>query len=232
LLDARGVQRIAVPDTPEPTAPHLARDAAEILRSGKVTFLDFHRDVPDGPIRLSVLVPIFDPQEGDRLLGVLVLRINPEHYLYPFINRWPIPSRTAETLLTRREGNDIVFLSKLRFQENTALNLRIPITRQDLPSVKAAQGWEGIMKGRDYRGVPVLAAVRVVPNSPWFLIARIDISEAYAPIRETLWMTVILVGALLASAAAGIGLVWHYQRSRFYREQYRRELAPKWRISP
>ena len=31
-------------------------------------------------------------------------------YLYPCLSRWPTPSRTAETLLVRREGHDALFL--------------------------------------------------------------------------------------------------------------------------
>ena len=219
LLDTHGVARIAVPDTPEPVAPHLVRDAAETLRSGKVTFLDFHRDAPDGPIHLAVLVPILDKQDADRPLGVLVLRIDPATYLYPFLNRWPTPSRTAETLIIRRDGDDALFLNELRFQKNTALALRAPLTRKEQPAVMAALGQQGIVEGVDYRGVPVIAAVRAVPDSPWFLVARMDTSEVYAPLRERLWLMIVLVGILLLAAGAGIGLVWRQQSVRFYREK-------------
>src|SRR4030042_1059975 len=66
-------------------------------------------------------------------LGVLVLKVDPEKYLYPFIVRWPTASRTAETLIVRRDGNDALFLNELRFQKNAALNLRIPLERRDVP---------------------------------------------------------------------------------------------------
>ena len=81
-------------------------------------------------------------------------------------------------------------------------------------------GQEGIVEGIDYRGVPVIADVRSVPNSPWFLVARMDISEVYTPLRERLWEIVILIGALLICAGAGTGFVWRHQRTRFYREKY------------
>jgi ABC-type transport system involved in multi-copper enzyme maturation permease subunit len=93
------------------------QNTSEILRSGQVDFLDFHRDVPDRPIHLAVLVPILGGQDGSRAIGLLVLRIDPEKYLYPLINRWPTPSQTAETLIIRRDGNDALFLNELRFQK-------------------------------------------------------------------------------------------------------------------
>lgn len=220
LLDANGVERISVPDTPEIVAPHLLQHASEILRSGQITFLDFFRDTPDRPIRLEVLVPILDAQDSSRAIGVLVLRIDPEKDLYPFITRWPMPSQTAETLIVRREGNEVVFLNELKFQKDTALNLRIPISKTETPAVKAVLGQKGIVEGRDYRGMPVLAYVRDVPNSPWFLVARMDITEVYALLREKLWEIIILMGALLICAGAGVGFIWRHQRVRYYRERY------------
>ena len=59
-----------------------------------------------------------------------------------------------------------------------------------------------------------------MPNSPWFLVAKMDISEVYTPLREKLWGIVILIGALLICAGAGTGFVWRRQRLRYYREKY------------
>jgi len=164
LLDARGIERLAVPDSSEPVPVHLADNAVKVLHSGQVTFLDFHRDAPDRPIYLGVLVPILDESEASPPLGVLVLRIDPATYLYPLLQRWPTPSLTAETLLVRREGNEVVFLNELRFQKNTALTLRAPLDQKALPAARAALGQEGVMEGIDYRGVPVVAALRVIPD--------------------------------------------------------------------
>ncbi len=225
LLDAQGVERVSMPDTPEPVAAHLLVEAPEVMRSGRVAFLDFHRDAPDGPVYLGALVPILDERDDNRPLGVLVLRIDPQAYLYPFIRRWPTVSQTAETLLVRREGNDALFLNELRFQENTALNLRIPLENTQVSAVKAVLGQEGIVEGVDYRGARVIADVRAVPDSPWFLVARMDTAEAYAPLRGRLWQMAVLVGAMLVAAGAGAGLVWWQQRARSYRERYQTEKA-------
>jgi PAS domain S-box-containing protein len=223
LLDARGAERLAIPEARVPVSSEIARRVPEILESGEATLQDFHRNEHDQQIYLTVLVPIRDGPDGRRALGILCLRIDPQTYLYPFLRRWPTPSRTAETLLIRRDGNDALFLNELRFQEHTALALRIPLASKDVPAVKAALRQEGIVEGRDYRGVPVVAALRVVPGSPWHLVARMDVAEVNAPLRERLWATIVLVGVLLAGAGAGLGLVWRQQRVRFYQGKYQTE---------
>ena len=72
-----------------------------------------------------------------------------------------------------------------------------------MPAVKAVLGQKGIVEGMDYRGMPTLAALHAVPDSPWFLVARIDAAEVYAPLRERLRLTILLVSLLLISAGAG-----------------------------
>ena len=220
VLDTQGLERIEAPDTLEPAESHLAKDAAEALQTGNIKFLDFHRDSPDGPVFLELLVPLYDERDGRRPLGVLQLKIDPEHYLYPMIRRWPTPSRTAETLLVRREGDDVLFLNELRFQKNTALTLRSPLSNSEQPAVMAALGRRGIVEGVDYRGVPVLAALRAIPGSPWRLVARMDLAEIYAPLREQLKLVIALITVLILAAGAGVGMVWRQQRVRFYRERY------------
>jgi len=192
LLDAAGNKWMSVPDTKEPHSTVTLQEAREALRSGQLTFADFHLDEYAKKVYLRLFVPILDGEAGGRPLGVVMLRIDPEVYLYPFIQRWPVPSETAETLLIRREGNEAVFLNELKFQKNTALALRVSLDNTNLPAVKAALGQEGIVEGVDYRGVPVLAVVRAVPDSPWFLLAKMDAAEVYAPMRERLWMAFFL----------------------------------------
>lgn len=212
LLDAHGIERLGIPQERTPVSSEVARRVSDVLRSGKVTFGDFDRNEHDGRIYLGVLLPLFDAGGGP--LGVVVLRIDPEAFLYPFLRRWPIPSTTAESLLVRRDGEDVVFLNELKFQKQTALSLRFPLSSPDFPAARAVRGYEGIVEGIDYHRERVVAALRSVPDSPWFLVARIDAAEVDAPLRERLWVILALVAGLLAAAAGGMGVVWREQRVR------------------
>lgn len=220
LFDAHCVERMSVPVTPEPPPPHMLRNVSEALSSGRVTFWDFHREAPDDPIHLSILIPICIEGESEREIGILLLRIDPGQYLYPSIHVLPTPSRTAETLLIRRDGNDALYLNELRFQQNTALTLRIPLTREEVPAVKAILGMTGIVEGLDYKGEPVVADVRAVPDSPWFFVTRMNATEVYAPVRAKLLETIVLIVVLLFGAGTGAGLMRRQQLMRFFRERY------------
>ena len=85
---------------------------------------------------------------------------------------------------------------------------------------KPRWGRRGRSKGWITAAVPVIGALRAVPDSPWFLVARVDVAEAFAPLRARTWVMIVLVGSLLLGAGGGIGFVWRHQRARFYRERY------------
>jgi len=219
LLDAQGVERMSTAGTAGPAAAVVSRRAGEILRSREIGFQDFYRNEQDQRVYLATLVPILEGPDFSQALGVLVLNIDPAIHLYSAISRWPTPSRTAETLLVRRDGNDALFLNELKFRTNSALTFRIPLARTNVPAVKAVLGQQGIVEGIDYHGEPVVAALRAIPDSPWFMVARMDTAEVYAPLRARLWLTVLLMAALLLGSGASVGLVWRQQRVRYYRDR-------------
>ena len=139
---------------------------------------------------------------------------------------WPTPSRTAETLLVRREGNDVLFLNELRHRRGTALKLRLPTDAEKrMPAAMAVLGEVGVVEGNDYRGVPVVGAVRAVPGIPWFMVAKVDQDEIYAPLYRQAWLTLVAWGLLLAAAVMSMWLL--AQRSELLSERQRSALSKR-----
>jgi signal transduction histidine kinase len=217
LLDTLGRDTLSLSGHAGPPSPYISKIARESLLSGRTIFSDFYRIGTNGKIHLNIMIPILDPSRKGQGLAILALRIDPEQYLYPLIKRWPMESATAETLIVRREGNDALFLNELRFCKNSALNLKIPLTKDKTPAVIAVLGKTGVVEGIDYRGVAVFAALRAIPDSPWYLVARMDSAEVYKPLQERLWVTVALVFVLLLSAAAFVGFVWRRRNISYYK---------------
>ena len=229
LFDAQGVCRLVLPAGQAEPSSIIVKNAAEVQRSGRVLIQDFYRNDKDQRIYLALMVPVIDESDTDHPLGVLVMRIDPMSYLYPLIQHWPMSSPTAETLLLRKEGNDVLFLNDLRHRAKTALNMHFPLDRTEVLAVKAVLGQTGIMPGVDYCGVPVLSALQAVPDSPWFLVAKMDTAEIKEPLRKQFWQILILVGVMLFGAGTGVALLWRQQRVRFLRE--RMEMAELLRAS-
>ena len=224
LVDDQGRVRLSSSVNGPPLGPVSLQTVAEVLRSGQPLLQEFHLGFQDKQPHLGLLVPIHDAQNNQRTRGVLALRIEPKAFLYPFLKAWPLASRTAETLLVHREGDDVVFLNEPRFGEYAPLKLRLPLTEADLPAARAALGHEGLMDGKDYRGVQVLASLHQIPNSPWALVARIDRSEVLAPVRGRVWLLLGWNLLLLAAVALGLGFLWRTQRLRTLQASFQAEV--------
>lgn len=224
LFDAKGDLRLSIPDDLHAVEPHVHPMIEEAIRSREVMVSDFHREGDTGRIHLSVISPVLTASgSGTRAVGIILLEIDPHQYIFPLIQLWPTPSPSAETLLVRRDGDNVLFLNELRHKKNTALAFRLPLSRTALPAAIAARGYAGIVEGIDYRGVPVIAATRPVPNSPWFLIAKIDKEELYEPIRRRLLLVSIIVFAAIAAAGLSVVIWWRQQRILYYRRLYETE---------
>jgi two-component system, cell cycle sensor histidine kinase and response regulator CckA len=195
---------------------------ARAAYSREPRFGDFFRNPLSSKVSLDIAAPILD--EAMRPVAALILRIDPEKQLYPIIRSWPVPSRSAMTLLVRRDGEDIVYLNELPDQPGPALTLRISLSRTDVPAVQAVLGKTGAFEGTDYRGVNVLAVLQPIPGLPWFMVAKEDAEEilAEARYRGGVVLLLVTVGILMTFAMAAF--VYNSRQRNLYRALFHAEL--------
>lgn len=149
---------------------------------------------------LTFVAPIFAEgatQASRSVVGVAAILDDPSVSLIPALSAEAVPTRTGETLLVRREGGRIVYLSPLR--QGTASPFGFP----DLAAVIAVEGRETWGELVDYRGVQVLAATRPLPLVGWGLISKIDRDEALADFYRTARLEGFAAG-LVVLALGGI----------------------------
>ncbi|MFA6961632.1 MAG: PAS domain S-box protein [Opitutaceae bacterium] len=182
------------------------REARDVIEQG------FHRDT-NGVVHMGLLMPV-RTRDGRDFAGAVLLTLNARMQIFPLLHKWPTPSASAETELVRREGEYGVFISELRHVKNTPMEYRVSLT--DPTSLMARvlrDGACGLLEGTDYRGVPVLGVARPVAGSPWIMIAKMDQSEAYAPVRKKA-LQVFFAVVLMTAVGALFVKMWWQQRQR------------------
>jgi PAS domain S-box-containing protein len=221
LFDGRGRLRLAASASATEVEKWDGTALQAALRHPGVTVQDLHRDEGGSHAHFSLWVPIGRASSpADPATGALMLRVDPNAFLYPLIQTWPTASASAETLLARREGGDVVFLNELRHRTGTALTLRFPIAANPaLIAAQAVQGREGLIRGTDYRGAPTLAVVRAIPGTPWFMVAKVDEAEIHAPLRNRAWLTGIGVFALITFMAFAWALALRHHDASTLQDQ-------------
>jgi len=154
-------------------------------------------------------------QQGGQPGPVIVLHSDAGNFFPVALGAWPVPSRSGDIFLFKRDSDHVLFLSDLRHQANTAMKLRQPLseTRRLAVQVLNDPGKLGqLVEGLDYRGVEVAGVARAIPGTDWFLMTKLDQDEMLA--EATRSVTWIAFSGLLALFVAGAGLVLFRQRQQ------------------
>jgi len=225
LITKNGNVKMAYPLVDTVIGSYLKPLLPGIIKERKIVLSDLHQTDLVSFVHLDLVVPLIDSSKNDSVvLGLITLRVDPKKVLYPLIQLWPVPSKTAETLLLRREGNEIVYLNELRHLQNTELKLRKDISTKKLPAAMAVEGITGTVDGIDYRNVRVVAAMNKIPGTTWYMVAKMDRDEILSALTDQLKMIVLIIILVIVTSGSFLGFIIRNQRVAFYREKYENEL--------
>lgn len=215
----------ATPRESDPTNSHYLEQVEAAVKKQVVVFSDLHYDPVNDELDIDLAIPVMHTENGrTSCIAVLLIDIEPQKYLYPIIRTWPSPSFSGETLLVKRDGDDVLYLNTLRFKPDSALRFRVPLSRTEMPAVRAALGQEGVFDGIDYRGVPVYAATRTIPDSSWAIVTKIDVQEMLEPVSKRIWYVVGTCLLIVLATSMALSLWWKRKRERYLHQQYEIEL--------
>src|SRR5205807_9781785 len=116
-----------------------------------------------------------------------------------------------------RDGDDVIYLSRRRHAPHAPLfaHRRTPVA---IPSDSVLEaGWS--VRVPDYRGVPMMGTIRRIPDSPWYIICKIDLAEVDAPLRRLGWEMALIAALIGLANAAGAGMIWRGQQARIHRDR-------------
>ena len=215
ILD-RDAQVVMLSDGSIPLNPLFSESCQAVARSGMARAAL----VGDAPIRsqMGYVAPVFPQPDAsaashrpDQLLGMVLLVSDASKTLFPLVAREVVPTQTGETVLVRRDGNDVVLFSPARLVPTLSRHLRFPLPAAPLAARLALEGHVTFGTFTDYRGVQVLAATQTIPVTGWGLVRKIDRAEALQDFRR----------AAIAEVLAGILLIILLGSLMFF---YRRDL--------
>ena len=227
LFDTRG--RAIYPPSAVRIDDKVIAAFAVAARNRRSAFVDMHRHAARG-LAYGIVQPVF--RNGDEhapVTGGVYLEIDPAQRLFPLIAEWPRDSKSAESVLLHRDGDDIVFLGPLRkLPEARPLEERRPAADTRKLGVRALQAPAGVIRGAiDYAEAPVLGASAPIAGTNWMLLSKIDQSEVEEPVRSLAWIIGSLAGIFILLAAAVSYLFWRtkQQESAAVQEELSRQYS-------
>jgi PAS domain S-box-containing protein len=198
--------------------------AGKIMNAAKktdITTSDFYFCSMHQRIHFDFFAPLRD--RSGRVLAVITFRLDPNMYLYPLVQSWPTPSKTAETMLLRRSDDSVIFLNELRHVKNTALKKTMPLNKMEFSSAQGVPGYNGIYRGIDYRGVPVIGFIGPIPGTTWLLVAKVDTAEIFSELDYRAAITGILTLVLILLVFSGSAFFYNSRQKNLYLTLFEKE---------
>jgi PAS domain S-box-containing protein len=220
LLDEEGQLILSLSNKTALTDTLTRHTAFKALSEREATLSDFFRSDTDN-IYIDTVAPVLD--EKNTPLAVLVLRIDANTYLYPLIESFPSTIPSVETVLAEKEGDEVLFLNKLRFKTDTALSLRLPLSITDNPAAQAVLGKVGILRGNDYRGIEVLSYLRPISGSPWVMVTKMDWKDIMAEARYRSIIIFLFVSFFIFLAAGVTAYLYRQRQAVIYQNLFQTE---------
>ncbi len=191
------------------TGPYRETQAARVFKNActllETEISDFEVYAPSAEPAAFLAAPVL---RHGQLRGVVALQLSTSE-----INELAAEhvglGRTGETLLAAQLHGDAVFVTPTRHDWKAAfVRTAATSSESEHPLQLALSGKRGSGIYTDYRGQQVLAAWRYLPQMRWAMAVKMDVQEAFAPVRAlSRWallfglLTVVLVGGIALSVA-------------------------------
>lgn len=218
IVDTSGEVQFSVTNKLRHLDDNIQNKLREVFSSGSITFSDLYRCLNCGNIHLDLIAPL--PDEHQHTVAAVVLRIRPDVMLYPLIQSWPTSSRTSETLIVKADGDSVVYLNELRHQQHSALRLKITLSNEEVPAVRAVKGQRGFFAGVDYRGKEVISDIQQIKGTDWIMISKVDREELLGEVVYRSRIIGVFVGVLILLAMLFLGFVFYQKQKNTYKKLY------------
>lgn len=185
-------------------------------------FVDFPQSMA-----ISISTPVFAESASSgqrRALGAVALLGELDQHLYPLLLWESVPTFTGETMLVRKAGDQVEYISPQRQLGTSKAGMRRSYQKPGPAAQAALSGKEGFGEFVDHRGVPVLAATRRIKLTGWGLITKIDRTEAFHDFRRLAWVEG-LAAVVLVAVFGGLLVVYRrYAESAAEKKERKNEL--------
>lgn len=211
------------------TVNQLGNFSKELLKQAKqkkdAIIYDLYRDDFTGKMNFDFVLGLYEQgKERPKILGYIILRVDPHTYFYPLLAKWPTTYKTAETVLAKLSLDSVVYINDLPKNNKLAYTYKVSIKHSKAIAAEALKGKTGLVDGFDYVNTPVLAYSEMIEDTDWILVSKVDSSEIYKPITSQallfcafIILFIIILFVLLYSIRNGV-------QKKYYKTLLEKEL--------
>ena len=165
---------------------------------------------------MEVAAPITSMEDGET--RGIIINAYKEDLINKITSNRKGMGNSGEIVIGVKDGDNIQFINSLKYSPEAATTLKILLHEEAaVPMRLALEGNYGTIIGPDYRDIDVIAAYQHIPSMGWGLVAKMDKSEAFKPLK--LLSTIALtLGGICSITAIGTCVLFAVGSSRSIKE--------------
>ena len=176
IVDRAGRARLATRGFPA-GADEVSKAVKLALQLKRPVVHGIYEDEAGRP-KLVIAVPVSPVQMtgSDAFVGAVVVVIDPEQELYGIVSEQWLTTRSDESSLVMGDKFSTTYITPLRGKYR--LFHQVPISNANNAANFARERLSDFAIKRNYQSEEVLITSRVIANTPWILVQKIDVDEA------------------------------------------------------
>ena len=208
----KGEQVFSVGTEPEIELGSIKEYVVKSIQQQKTIFTNLYLCNHHSQRHLDIIVPLDIKKKS--IDAALVFRINKSTSLLPIISSWPIASKTGESVLIEKDRDKIVMVDKSgKFISHSIFSL----DPQNV-EVLVVSGKEGITEAKDNSGKMVLADLRKIKGTDWYIISKITTDEVFEDINYRINLIILIVILFVVSILTLFLTAYHYRQRTVYKK--------------
>jgi len=200
----------------EPGASELIRAEIKHVSPGRTSISGITRSAGGKAFLISATALI----DKGSLLGYVIFFIDPSKNFYPTLATWPLQKTTAENILLQHEPGSTLYMCGSKLKPDTIIAFTSPSPADETTRTIPLKGALLLSDSKDYRGKSVLAEVRHIEGTNWWIICKIDNSELAAPMARNALILILYIAIFIIVITVSAVLIWKSQQLEFYKSHY------------
>lgn len=186
--------------------------------TGRVVFSGLYKTSEKGNYDIDFLVPLSPVVKNGRRPGFIVLRSDPENFLYPVLTKNLFYKSSAQSILMQNLPGVMEVFNPAKNIYGNAASIPLVISR------KGGAAADTVFQEEDQTGEQVIKVIHRVTGSSWYLVSSVNRAEVYAPVERQRTFIIVIAGLIVIGASVAAGLIWHSRQSLLYRTLYQEQL--------
>lgn len=181
--------------------------------------------VNDTTTNFDIVFPMnYSSKEDRNEIVFIVLKVNPLKHLGKTIYKWPVKTKTAETVLYEKNADTIYNVIPINEIISKPMQLKVTTKQKEVLIVNSINSHTGIQEGIDYKQEAVFGFVSKIDGLNWYLVTKINKDEVFEEYKFRMNITIIVIIVLFFALVYILFAIRKNEKNSIYLDLYKNEL--------